>query len=223
LVRFTVKFHLTPHSNWSLLIFRNVYLLTNNLKEEEAIMLKKVVSLVILISFINLIMSCSTTGSLTNRNIGEISSSSKITANKLPEIQLTNITQKQYKVKLLSLEAENLTMLSFPYWDADPVEIHLEEIHSIKVMKKDSKAGKGFGWGFALGFLIPGTIGGLSSEYDEDYQDALVGSIVIGLFGGLLGLIIGGVSSLGEQSQYNFSEMSESEKINSIKEIMGSF
>jgi len=168
-------------------------------------------------------MSCSTTGPLTTSNSGEPSSSSKITANKLPEIQLTTIAEKQYKVKLLSLEAENLTMLPFPYWNVEPVEIHLDEIHSIKVMKKDSKAGKGFGWGFAIGFLIPGTIGALTSKYDRDYQFTLAWSFYGGLAGGLLGLVIGGVSSLAEKSQYNFSKMSRVEKINSIKEIMGSF
>lgn len=189
-------------------------------------MLKKIISLVILFSFVNLISSCSTTGYHTHSTIGESSSTSRIIAHKFPQVIVTTKTQMQYDGKLFSLESANLTMLPFPYWNEEPVDIQLDEIHSIKVMKKEINVGKQIGWGFAIGFLIPGTIGGLTSTYDEDYAGALTASIYTGGFLGFIMGLLAGAASLTEKSHYNFynfSIMSRLEKISSLKEIMGSF
>jgi len=184
-------------------------------------MSKKFLTFLTLVLFMNFLISCTIIGNHSNDKIRGTYSFSKITANKFPEIQLITTSGDPYKGKLLSLEGEKLKLLPFPYWNVESVEIDIDEIHSIELMKKDSKAGKGAAQGFAYTFLIVGIIAGLDSEYDEDYEDALVGATILGAFGGLLGLIIGGASSLASKTKYEFYKMSLGEKIRAIRKIMG--
>jgi len=184
-------------------------------------MSKKISTIITLAIFINFIISCSTIRTVNRNEVVEIAPSVKIKAVKLQEVQLTT-TRGELTGKLLSLEGEILQMLLFPYWDVEPINIDLNEIYSIKLMKKNSRAGKNAAAsGFAWGFLITGIATGLDSEYDEDFEDALLGSAIIGGFIGLLGFVIGGLSDIATKSKYYFFQMSNSEKIRVIKKIMG--
>lgn len=186
-------------------------------------MSKKILAFITLALFINFLISCSTTRTFSRNKVIETAPSIKIKAEKLPEILLITINKKVHKGKILSLEGENLLLSPFPYWNVKPIEIGLNEIYSIKVMKKGSKSGKGFLWGLSLGFILEGGVSltGGELKYDRDYKNALSASVARGLFGGLLGLAIGGISSIGKKSKYNFSKMSKIDKIIAIKEIMG--
>jgi len=183
-------------------------------------MSKNISTIITLAIFINFIISCSTIRTVNRNEVVEIAPSVKIKAVKLQEVQLTT-TRGELTGKLLSLEGESLQMLLFPYWDVEPINIDLNGIYSIKLMKKNSRAGKGAASGFAWGFLITGIASGLDSEYDEDFEDALIGGAIVGGFIGLLGFVIGGLSDIATKSKYYFFQMSNSEKIRVIKKIMG--
>jgi hypothetical protein len=183
-------------------------------------MSKKILTLIILTFFLNFIFSCTTTSTLTREEVVKTSSTSEIKAKKLQEIQL--ITKGEIHTgKLLSLEGGDLILLPFPYWNVEPIKIDLNEIDSIKVRKKHSRAGERVAGSFAWGFIITGILTGLSSEYDVDFEAALLYSAIIGAFSGLLGLFIGGVGDVTKILKYDFYKMSDSEKIRVINKIMG--
>lgn len=184
-------------------------------------MSKKTLTLITLTFFINFLISCSTTTTQTGTEVFKSSPSSVIEAKKLQEVQLITASGEIHRGKLSRLEGRDLVLLPFPYWNIEPIKIDLDEIHSIKLVKKSKKAGKGFAGGFAWGFIIIGTLAGLSSRYDEDFQMALLGSAVSGAFFGFLGFLIGGISDISAKSEYDFSKMPDSEKIRAIKKIMG--
>jgi len=184
-------------------------------------MSKKTLTIITLTFFLNFLFSCTATSTLTSSEVVKTSPISEIKAKKLQEVQLKTTSGEIHTGKLSSLEGGDLVLLPFPYWNVEAIKIDLDEIYSIKVMKKDSKAGKGAAGGFAWGFLITGTLAGLTSEYDEDFEAALLGSAVIGAFFGLLGLVIGGLGDVATKSEYDFYKMSNSAKIRIIKKIMG--
>lgn len=184
-------------------------------------MSKKTLALITLTFFMNFLISCTATTTLTSNEVVKTSPTSEIKAKKLQEVQLKTTSGEIHTGKLSSLEGGDLVLLPFPYWNVEPIKIDLDEIYSIKLMKKDSKAGKGAAGGFAFGFLITGTLTGLTSEYNEDFEVALLGSAAVGAFVGLLGLVIGGLSDVAKKSKYDLYKMSNSEKIRVIKKIMG--
>ena len=166
-------------------------------------------------------MSCSTVRTFKRNEIINLTSNVKFTAIRTQELEIITTSGDTHVGKILSLEGEKVKILAFPYWNVIPVEIDLNEIHKIKVKKKDSKVGKGTATGFATVFSIFGLIGLTNSKYDEDYENALTGSLILGGMGGLLGLVIGGISSAATKTTYDFYNMSKEKKINAIKKIMG--
>ncbi len=185
-------------------------------------MSKKTLTFIILLIFLNFLITCTTIRTAGPNEAIETYPSIKVKATKFQEVQLTTVDNKVSTGMMLSLEGENLLLSPVPYWNVDPIEIDLDEIRSIKLMKKGSKWGKGFIWGFTLGFIAIGGIALTSPDlkYDEDYSDALTCSALGGGGGGLLGLIIGGLISLGKKSSYDFFKMSKKEKIFALQEIM---
>jgi len=188
---------------------------------KEEVMSKKTLTLITLTFFLNCIFSCTTTSTLTRNEVVKTSSTSEIKAKKLQEVQLITTSEEIHTGKLLSLEGEDLVLLPFPYWNVEPIKIDLNEIYSIKVRKKHSRAGERVAGSFAWGFLITGTLAGLTSEYDEQFEFALLTSAIVGAFSGLLGLVIGGVGDDTKILEYDFYKISDSEKIRVIKKIMG--
>lgn len=182
----------------------------------------KAPTIITLLIFLNFLITCTSMETAGPNEAVETYPSIKIRATKFQEVQLTTVDNRVSRGMMLSLEGENLLLSPFPYWNVDPIEIDLDEIRSIKLMKKGSNGGKGFIWGFTLGFTVIGvsalTMGDL--KYDKDYGDALTFSLVGGGGAGLLGLVIGGLISLGEKSSYNFFKMSRKEKIETLQKIM---
>lgn len=185
-------------------------------------MSKKTLTFIILLIFLNFLITCTTIRTAGPNEAIETYPSIKIKATKFQEILLTTVDTRVSRGMILSLEEENLFLSPVPYWNVDPIEIDLDEIRSIKLMKNGSNVMKGFTWGFTLGFIAIGGIALTSCnlKYDEDYSDALTYSVIGGGGAGLLGLIIGGLISLGKKSSYDFFKMSKKEKIIALQEIM---
>jgi hypothetical protein len=183
-------------------------------------MLKKISAIVSLSLFIYFTVSCSIPYAFKEEGI-KTSPEPEIKAKKLPEVQLKTNKGEIYTGKISALEEKNLVLLPFPYWDVEPIKIDLDEIYSIKLTKKVSKAGRRAAGGFAWGFIITGALSGLSSKYDEDYKMALIGSAAVGGTVGLIGFVIGGLSEAATKSKYDFYKMSYPEKIDAINKIMG--
>lgn len=184
-------------------------------------MSKKTLALITLTVFLNFLFSCTTTSTLTRNEAVKTFPIYEIEAKKLQEVQLKTTSGEIHTGKLTRLGRGNLVLLPFPYWNVEAIKIDLDDIYSIKVMKKSSKAGKEAAGGFAWGFLITGTIAGLSSKYDEDFELALLGSAVIGAFVGLITFVVGGLREVATKSKYDLYKMSNSKKIRAIKKIMG--
>lgn len=139
----------------------------------------------------------------------------RLEATKFEEVELITAEGDIHKGKIVSLEGEGLEFRPFPYWNIELIKLNLDEIHSIKLAKKGSRAAKRFASGFGWAFMIAGTIGGATSKYDEDYQIALLGSAIVGGAGGLLGLVI------STKTKFEFYRMSREEKERAIRKIMG--
>ena len=114
-----------------------------------------------------------------------------------------------------------LKLLPYPYWNIDRAEINLENIRSIQLPKKQSRAVRAAIGGFGWGFLITGALGLATSKYDEDYQGALLGSSIIGGLVGGSALIIGGLSDLGSKSNYDFYQMTTPDKVKALEKDHG--
>jgi hypothetical protein len=185
-------------------------------------MSRKVPTVIILIVFLNFLITCTSIKTAGPNERVETYPFNKIRATKFQEVQLTTVDNTVSRGLILSLEGENLLFSPVPYWNVDPVEINVAEIQSIKLMKKGGQLAKGFTWGFSLGFIVIGgsalTFGDL--KYDEDYEDALAYTAIGAGGAGLLGGVIGGLVSLGKKSRYNFSKMSKKEKIEALQKII---
>ncbi len=185
-------------------------------------MSKKALTYIILLSFFNFHITCTTIKTAGPDEAVETYPSVNIKATKFQEVRLTTVDNEVQTGMMLSLEGDNLLLSPVPYWNVDPIEIDLDEIRSIKLMGKKGAWGKGFVWGSTLGFIAAGGIaladGNL--QYDEDYSDALTYSLLAGVGVGLLGLIVGGLASSGKKSSYDFFKMSKKEKILALQEIM---
>jgi hypothetical protein len=201
-------------------------------------MSKRVLALVTLVFFLNLLIACTSTESLSGARIAksplntavkksqlegdQTKSEGRIDSKKFEEILLITNKPELLKGKIIGLEGDALRFLPFPYWNVEPFKIALDEIISIEILKKgESRALKGVANGFGFGFLITGILAGASSKYNEDYQSALLGSVLVGGLFGLVGLVIGGASSLASKSKYDFSKMSGLEKQKTIQKIIG--
>lgn len=190
-------------------------------------MAKKFLSLFLLINFMNFLICCSNTESLSGGKIIQTPPSSgaatnaELRAQSLPEIQLSTQQGNAYKGKILSLKGETLILLPFPYWNVEPVELDLEDIHSIQLPKRGSRAAKNALIAFGSTFIISGTIFAGSSKYDEDYEEALLWSASLGGLGGMVGLVIGGLVDVFSKSGYDFYKMNKLDKMKAIKKIMG--
>jgi hypothetical protein len=184
-------------------------------------MYKKILDYITLMFLLNFLFNCSSIRIPENEQVVKEYSTIEIKTKIFPEIQLKTMGEEIHTGKPLSLKGRIFELLPFPYWNVESVKVDLEEIHSIKLIRKERRAGKGFAGGFAWGFLITGTLAGLSSKYDEDFEEALLGSAIVGGSIGLLGFVIGGFADATTKSEYYFYKMSDSEKIKAIKKIMG--
>jgi hypothetical protein len=145
----------------------------------------------------------------------------KIAPLKFPEVQIVTTTGYRTTGKLTQFENQTLTFLPYPYWNVESVNIPLDDIARIEVKGKKSHAGSGFVAGFSYSFIVIGLIAGLSSQYDEDYEGALAGSVVLGGLAGLVGLAIGAIVDISAKKNFEFATMPASEKIASLRKIMG--
>lgn len=179
---------------------------------------KKTYALLFLLSFL---LSCTSSTVPLKTEATKGTPSSRIEAAKFEEVELITTKGDSYKGKVLSLEGENIEFLPFPYWNVDRLTLNLDEIHSIKLVKKRSGIGTGLLSGFAWPFIIIGTIGGAGSRYNEDYEESLFVSTIIGGAGGLLGLVIGAIADIGTKTKYEFTRMTRQEKEHAVREIMG--
>ena len=183
-------------------------------------MLKKYIAMCTFLFFLHFILCCTARAPSSAGNI-QIASSSEFIAKKFPELELTTTAGEIHKGKLLNLIGRDVRFSPFPYWNVETIEIHLDDIHTIKLAKKRSKMGSGFIHGFGWTFIIVGIIGAATSEYDEDFETALAVSAATGAVVGLLGLVIGGVADAASKSEYKFYNMSDSEKTKAVLKIMG--
>jgi len=184
------------------------------------IMAKKILTFIYLLLFLNFIISCTSIGTTSTRDVS-ISPTYEIQAKKFLEVELITSEGDIHKGKLISLRGKNLWFSPFPYWNVELLEITLDDIYSIKLPKKGSKAISGMAGGFGWTFIIVGAIAGLTSKYDEDYEEALLGSAVVGAGIGLIGALVGALADIGTKSEYKFYKMDEWEKTRAARRIMG--
>lgn len=184
-------------------------------------MLKKTLSFLILISFINFIF-CQTVPSVTGneRNV-RISSQKEIIAYKFPEIRLIVQSAKSHKGKIMRLNNSSVEFLPYPYWNKEILEIDLDDIYSITIKKTVSYAGRAAAGAFPTGFIFGGIVGLASSQYDSDFSSWILLSAIIGGISALIGLLIGGAAEAATKKAFRMNEMSRSEKREVIKKIIG--
>ena len=179
---------------------------------------KKICSLLFVLSFM---LSCTSSRVPVRTEVIKEALSSRVEATKFKEVNLVTSNGDTHKGKIVSLEGESIELRPFPYWNVELVRLHLDEIRTIKLVKKESRAAKGFASGFGWAFVIFGTIGGLSSKYDEDYEAALLSSAVLVGDGRLLGLLVGAYPDIPTKTKFEFTTMSKEEKERAIRKIMG--
>lgn len=184
-------------------------------------MAKRIFASFTLLFFLNFIISCYTSEITSSDENVKIFPTSEIVAKKFPEIELKTAERKIPRAKLLRVVGKKISLLPFPYWDVEIKNIDLNEIYSIKVLKKSNHAANGFANGFGWVFMIFGILGALNSKYNEDFEDSLYISAGVGLSGGLLGFLIGAASTIGTSTEYEFIKMSDSQKIRALEKIMG--
>ncbi len=173
-----------------------------------------------LLIFLILIVSCTPIGTKSTREFS-ISPTSEVQAKRFPEVELITSEGDILKGKLISLRGKDLAFSPFPYWNVELLEIKLDDIHSIKLPRKGSKATSGMLSGFAWTFIIVGGVAGASSKYNEDFEEALIGSTILGAGAGLIGALVGALADVGTKSEYKFYKLDEREKIKAVKKIMG--
>ena len=184
-------------------------------------MAKRIFASFTLLFFLNFIISCYTSEITSSDESVKIFPTSEIVAKKFPEIELKTAERKIPRAKLLRVVGKKVSLLPFPYWDVEILNIDLNEIYFIKLLKKRNNAANGFASGFGWTFMISGTLGALSSRYNKDFETALFMSVGVGLSGGLLGFLIGAASKIGTSTEYEFIKMSDSQKIRALEKIMG--
>lgn len=176
------------------------------------------ISLVLLCHFL---ISCTSINTARRSGTDDNIIQDVIDAREFQEITMRTSDGKAWRAKIIRLEGANVAYLPFPYWDVDLLRIHIDEIRSIGKLKKSGNPGKAFAYGFGVGFSIIGLISAASSKYNEDYQMALLASGLVGGFVGLCSFVISGLAYIGTKSNYEFSGMSDKEKVKTIRDIMG--
>jgi hypothetical protein len=185
--------------------------------QTEAEMKKMTLSCILLLFHFLLLIGCATTSIKT-----EPGPNPRIVAEEFPEVELRTIKGESHLGKLIEFENETLELLPYPYWSVDSIGIGLDEIESIKLRTKKSHAGGAFASGFGISFIVIGLIAGGASKYDEDYEAALLGSAAgAATIAGVAGLI-GLIADASRRSNYKFQKMTYTEKIQSLRSIMGS-
>ena len=177
---------------------------------------KKCLSLFLVSFHFLFLMTCATATIET-----KVDPDQKIVPLKFPEVQIATTKGDRSTGKLIQFENQTLTFLPYPYWNVEPVKIPLDDIARIEVKGKKSRAVSGLVGGFAYSFIAVGLIAGLPAKYDEDYGLALGLSAISGGIGGLIGLAIGAIVDISDKKNFEFTTMSTSEKIASLRKIMG--
>jgi hypothetical protein len=184
-------------------------------------MIKKILLIMILMIFLQISLDAAGALSVISLKALDLPGEHAIPAKELPEIQLITKAGESHTGKLISLEGETVALLPFPYWNLESIKIHVDDIHLIQLPQKGSKIGKGFLTGFGVGFVVAGVIGGLTSKYNFEYRWSLAGSATVGAASGALGLLIGAIVDLSTKTKCEFSRMEHTEKLATIKRIMG--
>ncbi|MBN1224218.1 MAG: hypothetical protein JXB23_13305 [Candidatus Aminicenantes bacterium] len=182
---------------------------------------RKIISLVSLVLFCHFLTSCATIDTTRRESSDDTIFQAVIDAREFQEINIRGTNGNTYRAKIIRLEGANVAYLPFPYWDVELLKIHIDEIRSIEKLKKSGNPGKALAYGFAIGFSIIGLISAASSKYNEDYQMGLLASGISGGAVGLCSFVISGLAYIGIKSKYEFSGMSDREKVKTIREIMG--
>jgi len=183
--------------------------------------IKKIITFAFLFCFFNFLISQPITKTISAMTIITQSPAKELIAKKFPEVILKTKEGSSYTGKILSIFGEKIKFSPSPYWNVEVLEISLDNIDSIKLPKKSSKALKGASYGFGVTFLTIGTVASLTCKYNEDFEDGLLASAVLGGMAGVLGFVIGGLSDWRTKSEYDFSKMSNPEKIKAVHKLIG--
>ncbi len=184
-------------------------------------MFKKNVTCIVLIVFLHFLLACSTTNTQHKTANFDFSSQGYLETQTFGEIKIIMQSGDIHRGKIISLEKEDMRFLPFPYWNVEYKKIYMPDISSIETMKKKGNPGKAFAYGFGVTFILIGAIAAGSSKYDEDYEMGLAGSAAAAGTVGLLSLVISGISTLSKKSKFDFTKMSDQEKVSTIKKIIG--
>ena len=182
---------------------------------------RKIITYLSLVLFCHFLMSCTTINTARRANTEDDIFKSVIDAREFQEVNLRTTDGKTFRAKIIRLDGGYTAYLLFPYWDVELMKIHVDEIHSIEKMKKKANPGKAFASGFGTGFMIIGLIAAATSKYNEDYQMGLAASALCGGAIGVLSLVISGLVYIGTKHKYEFTGMSNEEKVKALREIMG--
>jgi hypothetical protein len=151
-----------------------------------------------------------------------LESKEKTVAVEFPDLILTDLTGTEHEVKILSIQGRIVTVMPFPYWFLDPIEISLNQIKSLKI-KKRSYPGLTVTLVLAeAGFIIGGGTMGILADSRGDYGLA-IGLGIVGALAGVGSTLFSDVWDLGDQMypEYNFSEMNEADKLHTVLTLMG--
>lgn len=181
---------------------------------------KKVFSLITLAFYAIFLTSCSSSGILP-RNEAVEDANLRLIASKLPEVMIMTKAMGENRAKIMRLDSEKLKVLPYPYWNTEVLEIPLENVLTIKVLRIKSTAGSMGLAGLTLGFIVTGGLIGAGAKYKEDYQDAYSYGFLIGGGAGLIGGLVGGVIDLSKKKTYKFFKMTRGQKLQALMNIMG--
>jgi hypothetical protein len=143
-------------------------------------------------------------------------------AAEFPEVQLSVKAPETLVGKIIGLDGDSLIFRLSPYWSSPVRRISVDDIDSLKLTQGKKKAAStGFVYCFGFSYIVLGSLCLINSKYDEDYRAGLMGTPLLSFGGGLIGLILGGLSDVGNQSEYDLAGMPHDKKIRTIHKIMG--
>jgi hypothetical protein len=186
-------------------------------------MAKKFFSVFTLFLSAYFLISCVTTRPSRWSEESRVPTSLTIQAEKYPEVLLKEKGGISKIVKIFKLEGGKVVYLPSPYWNVQPMAIDFDQISSIELTEVKRKGGSWFLGGLLLGYYVAGISGLVTSQYNVDYEHAVANSFYAGMACGLLSMTIGGIFNPRPRTKFNFSNMSMTEKIVCLKNIMGAF
>ena len=175
----------------------------------------------LLLLFLALMLSCTGSTGPVRLEGTEGVQAGRAQAVKFDEVQLITSNGDIHRGKIIGQEGGSIDFRPVPYWDVELIRLNLDEIQSIELVNRPSRAGKGFIQGFGWTFTIVGGIAGIGSKYDVDYENALLGSAIVGAAGGVIGFLVGVIRDASAKKRFDFTSMSAEEKARAVRKIMG--